>query len=470
MSAGNNFMNKFEMKYPLTITILVLCILFCGCNTSHKQNIKNKKRISNTTTNNDKVMSESDKLLKALSSKDRKAAQASKLKLYGHEFDENDVDSIFSALKKDYWDDYGPGMSVKCLLMMKLAKIGDVRIQDFIAEIYPKLEKNGLTLTYALSALISLNTSESTETALHLTTRYHRDVEKDYSLVFQYLAQNTRLKKHVFEALCKDPNTLEERLSLYELAANWLWNGDIDQHQFRKCADNLNIVQDIYTIFPHFTDISKAIETKESDIDNQTYYSLGVLLDLLGWLPANQENLNILKTAIVIFGGETQMYAAVSMVHLGHEPNATLAMLLAESPETRTRFFECLMKIHRMNYFPKKYRTQFHMAEGDMVQWLCHPLEYGRPPVKIELIEKRVIRRGKGIYGNVYLFKYSYPNEKDGEMMVGLAGLFPVDERKVEKIGRRSMTFSHFKRLRDMTIEEHFDSLLDVTPFLSMDY
>ena len=62
-------------------------------------------------------------------------------------------------------------------------------------------------------------------------------------------------------------------------------------------------------------------------------------------------------------------------------------------------------------------------AMAEMVNWLSHPNEFGRPPSKIELYDTRTLFwPPTNDQRTVWLFKYTYtPQEADGELDVGIA-------------------------------------------------
>ncbi len=70
------------------------------------------------------------------------------------------------------------------------------------------------------------------------------------------------------------------------------------------------------------------------------------------------------------------------------------------------------------------YLTRTFQAQAGMIQWLSHPLEFGRPPDKLELIDESTLHwPPTGDRRRFWMFRYHY-NQPNGELFssIGLVG------------------------------------------------
>ncbi|MDD4891205.1 MAG: hypothetical protein PHU85_14885 [Phycisphaerae bacterium] len=118
-----------------------------------------------------------------------------------------------------------------------------------------------------------------------------------------------------------------------------------------------------------------------------------------------------------------QMEAAWASASLGNEKSLKRLQEFCVDPNRSLEAQEYLEELGRKDLIPKETRAPDFKAKAEMCQWLEYPMEFGRPPTKIEVYDNRELywpptddRR------RVWLLKYvyDYPNQKDsGIGMVG---------------------------------------------------
>jgi hypothetical protein len=139
----------------------------------------------------------------------------------------------------------------------------------------------------------------------------------------------------------------------------------------------------------------------------------------------------------------------------GEEPSATHLLRFAENRETRKVLFGALESAGKIELFPAKYRTWEHMAESDLVAWLCHPNELGSPPSDIELVARVPEPGAQSADSTYYVFKYRTHEPhwaaKDG-WLAGVAGPYPTASPPAP---HATGTFSRFEAIDSRTPQEH---------------
>jgi hypothetical protein len=186
------------------------------------------------------------------------------------------------------------------------------------------------------------------------------------------------------------------------------------------------------------------------------------LVDLLGHcgpdaVPALEPVLRIDDPRLVYFAIE-------SLLRLGQKVPAARVAFVASEPGVRGFLHQTLTQNQSLALMPEKYRTQAALAEADMVRWLSHPSELGRPPHEIQLM-KFVDVDGQDEEGPVTLFLYRFRTQpshwvtKDG-WMAGLAGGFP--RREQPTTSSSGLTFSKFEPWASRTPTGHIRELAGV--------
>jgi hypothetical protein len=155
------------------------------------------------------------------------------------------------------------------------------------------------------------------------------------------------------------------------------------------------------------------------------------------------------------------MWGSVGLLRRGADVPARLLDVVTADNTCRSTLAKQLADIGLLERFPRRYWNQASLAEAEMVAWLMFPTELGRAPGEIHEIDVVPIDTEDGM-ADLYVFKYKtdppHWAAKDG-WMVGIAGPYPRTTQPT--ISGLGATFSSFKSLNSMTMEEHVQSLLN---------
>jgi hypothetical protein len=121
-----------------------------------------------------------------------------------------------------------------------------------------------------------------------------------------------------------------------------------------------------------------------------------------------------------------RMEATFALARRGHAGSKQDLAKAALVPESSQRAVAYLRELGLEKLIPPEVHEPVFAAKAEMIAWLAHPMEYGRPPETIELWDRRTLsgpptddRR------ELFLFTYSYPPNEPGEepdLGVGLVG------------------------------------------------
>ena len=182
----------------------------------------------------------------------------------------------------------------------------------------------------------------------------------------------------------------------------------------------------------------------------------GLLLDLLGYLPADRVE-KPLRDALEYRDPRLKYFALISLLRLGKAVDPKHVEDVAGSAEVRNWLYTSLKELDKSSLFPERFRTQAAFAEADMVNWLVFPTELARVPDEIELMKVVTIDTGlpDGLY-DYYLFRFrTKPPHWAAEKgwIAGVSGPYlRKDEPTTKALGD---TFSSFDKWDAKTPEEH---------------
>jgi hypothetical protein len=182
----------------------------------------------------------------------------------------------------------------------------------------------------------------------------------------------------------------------------------------------------------------------------------GVLLDLLGYLPADRVEAD-LRGALKYRDPRLKHFAIVSLLKHNLEVPPKDVAEVATHAEMRNWLYGRLSELGKLSLYPAQYRTQAAFAESNMVNWLTFPTELNRVPDEIELM--KVVSVDTGLPGGIYdyfvfRFRTRPPHwaAKKG-WMAGWSGPFcREDEPTTKALGE---TFSRFDGWESKKPEEH---------------
>jgi len=152
-----------------------------------------------------------------------------------------------------------------------------------------------------------------------------------------------------------------------------------------------------------------------------------------------------------------QYYALESLHRLGKTVSPKAIADTATSAQTRNMLYNHLREIGKPELYPREYLNQEAFAESELVAWLSHPTELGRPPAEIameEVVSKPEDPPGDGAL-DFYIFRF-LPRMSDGtphkEWLLGVAGpYFQADCPTTESF---NFTFSFFNLVGSITHED----------------
>lgn len=341
-----------------------------------------------------------------------------------------------------------------------------------IIEVYDRLQSRASGQSTALRLLTDLKTAESTQAVAELLARpSSKDVTLstvfvpiagDFSKVDQAGAKlfAPLLANFSRFAQLRDQHTLF--VVAYRFADKRLLNLRESQYRaFRSAclARGISLQQEfLQRNWDFFSDEGANDEWTDDEYDKsvveQEMYVIVVLLGFAGMQEA-AHFLNLLESDR--FGRRIAIAATTSLHQIGENVTSDMLRKFAENPEGRYLLWERLEAIGALQLFPVDFRDQQLLAEAEMVQWLCHPMEYGRAPKAIEFLETRHLTApGKGPM-TYYAFRYLEPGKDIGRWLVGVAG--PYSDFDPPTMGGR-WTFSRGDEYTPETQTSSIDRLI----------
>lgn len=336
-----------------------------------------------------------------------------------HKFSRNDLPLLYEAIQRSYRDDDARANSTRSALLTVLWTVNDRSTVNFIKKAYPTLPDNPDIRYSALRVLSVMNTADSLNLFLDLLVGTRPNLEHFYFSLFVPLYDHTRNAKVLFPRLLELLSDKRYRYPVYSLAVYYrdkklIANGVFAGYRERMIEDFNQAEVDRAALL-------------ESSVEEYSSLSdlLAVIVDGMGSFLKDPEIAGIFRESLDDPDPGVKLYSAISLVRVGEKVSPESLEPIAANPAIRLDLYEAL--------------------------------EFGRPPDRIELLKTREITRG-GERGRVYLFKYFYNDDKDG-WMVGMSGPQPIKMNELRTWGE--LTFSHFNKMDEMSIEEHFESFLD---------
>ena len=114
-----------------------------------------------------------------------------------------------------------------------------------------------------------------------------------------------------------------------------------------------------------------------------------------------------------------RLESAWAMTKVGKETGLKELQKWAKDVKYSKIACEYLKELNLKDKIPDEVKGKNFKAMAEMCSWLSHPNEFGEPPTKIELFDKRVLFwPPTNDKRTVWLFKYEYPPYEDGEDLV----------------------------------------------------
>lgn len=155
------------------------------------------------------------------------------------------------------------------------------------------------------------------------------------------------------------------------------------------------------------------------DYVEQTMY---ILVRLLGFAKCRDALSLLTSLQSGVFHRRSTVAAIVAKYQITGQAAESDLEQIAASPEGRYLLWEQLEAIGELWLFPSAYRDQQLLAEAEMVEWICHPMEYGRAPKAIEFIETRAITSPGKDPRTIYAFRFIEETERGDRWVIGIAG------------------------------------------------
>lgn len=193
-------------------------------------------------------------------------------------------------------------------------------------------------------------------------------------------------------------------------------------------------------------------------------WKAGVLLDLLGHVrtPAVESEL---RQAVAQFSDpRLRMNALLSLLRHDCDVDPAAVAQVATSAECRKWLIDGLHKLERTQLFPRELQTQAALAESDLVNWLIHPTELGRPPDEIELMQTIPFDTETDAgWADYFLFRFRVDpphwSSRDG-WLAGVSGPFLRRDRPtIQALGDTFSAFTPWERKGE---SEHADDVREL--------
>ena len=112
-----------------------------------------------------------------------------------------------------------------------------------------------------------------------------------------------------------------------------------------------------------------------------------------------------------------------SCAKAGNSTGLEMLQEMCKNPNYSLQAQEYLKELGHPDRVPSEARQADFLAAAEMCQWLAHPMEFGRPPARIELHDTRELfwpptndRR------RVWLFRYEYDGPDGEDIGLGMVG------------------------------------------------
>ena len=111
-----------------------------------------------------------------------------------------------------------------------------------------------------------------------------------------------------------------------------------------------------------------------------------------------------------------RLEAAWAGAKLGYEEDVARLVSAAVDPNHSERAVAYLDELGLTERIPSEASDPDFRAKAEMAAWLAHPMEFGRPPERLAMADRRTIHwPPTRDLRTVYLFKYEYPPAEDSE-------------------------------------------------------
>lgn len=183
-----------------------------------------------------------------------------------------------------------------------------------------------------------------------------------------------------------------------------------------------------------------------SDAEANVVGELALLVDLAGFLDAP---VAVIREVAGLPETRVAAFAVASLLRRGEPLDDACFDRIAADHASRSTFYSLLAPLGATSRIPAKWRTPDAFAAADMVGWLSHPGELGRPPDELEKMDVFEVPQERGPVA-LYVWRFRVA---DGPWKAGVSGPYPSDSPEGPLAGNR--TFSRFDDWDSATAEQH---------------
>lgn len=333
---------------------------------------------------------------------------------------------------------------------------GDEPFSDLVVQSFSKF--NEMTRWHVVHRLAELGHEEAARTYLALLQGFDGKGLVPAASVVQFVESPDAVKL-LFPRVLEYAHGDDLGYELYLLSLRVLEADGTRVAQFAPFQESM------LTLYKMVRDRIRRRESPKGDdwIWEETYSTdralATLLLDLMrfGSGPGIQEALD---EALTSRDARVRHFAVMSKLRQGAPVDPSVVESVAASAEMRNWLFKGLAMLGKRDLFPERFANQESLAESDMVQWLTYPMELGRTPHEIELMQTF---ENDEKTERFYLFRFRTRDPhwaaKDG-WMAGLSGPFVIADMPTPEAG--GSTFSSFTKWQEMSAQEHFEEISGV--------
>ncbi len=132
---------------------------------------------------------------------------------------------------------------------------------------------------------------------------------------------------------------------------------------------------------------------------------------------------SLLGTALAHTDPMVRLEAAWAIAASGDEEGLRSLSLLARNPTLALRAIQYLEELDAVSWIPEGAKEPVFRAQAEMADWLTHPSEFGRPPARVWLVDRRRLfwpPAGEEI--DAFLIRYRYDDGDAPDVGVGMVG------------------------------------------------
>lgn len=292
-------------------------------------------------------------------------------------------------------------------------------------------------LTIALSA----RTREGAQTVVRLIQR-HGWPRRFHARFFHELSHHAAHAEVLYPALLEVPAGPE--VNLVDGLLQALRVGTYDVTTLKGSALESNLAARLGTLRLQASGVDDAAAEARS--------LYAALLDLAGFV-GGADVVEALHASLSVGDPWPVTFGVVSLVRRNESVDDEVFARLGAVDHVRVPLYELLARLGKQHLLPASARTRQAFAAAEMVGWLAHPNELGRPPAALELMERAPFEH-EGRPVEVFLWRFL-----DGKQqwLAATSGPYPLDAPEGPLAG--SLTFSKFERWDARDPQGHLESI-----------